>query len=56
MGNQILSQVDKKYKDIPVIVVSGMAGRENAIKKAVAIFGKTFDSEKLMATVKETIG
>ena len=47
---------NKKYKDIPVIVVSGMAGRDNAIKKAVAIFGKPFDAEKLMAAVKEAIG
>ncbi|NOY70015.1 MAG: response regulator [Deltaproteobacteria bacterium] len=46
----------KECKDIPVIVVSGMAGRDHSIKKAVGIFGKPFDPDKLMATVKETIG
>ncbi len=43
-------------KDTPVIVVSGLAGREHSIKKAVAYFTKPFDEKKLVETVKNTIG
>lgn len=43
-------------KDIPVIIISGLPGREHSIKKAVAYFGKPFDEDKLMETVKNEIG
>ena len=46
---------DKEFKDTPVIVISGMAGR-HAIKKAVAFLSKPFDTEKLLGIVKTTIG
>ena len=46
---------DETLKDIPVIVISGIAG-EHAIKKAVAYFSKPFDADKLLLTVKRTIG
>jgi len=46
----------KECKNIPVIVVSGLAGRAQSIKKAVGIFGKPFDSDKLLETVKKAIG
>lgn len=42
--------------DIPVIVISGLAGNKYAIQKAVASFTKPFDREELLKTVKETIG
>lgn len=46
---------DPDLKDIPVIVVSGMAGR-HAIKKAVAYISKPFDPDKLLMTVQRAIG
>lgn len=46
---------DPKYRDIPVLVVSGMAGK-HAVKKAVAYLAKPFDPDKLLAIVKKTIG
>ncbi len=46
---------EKELKDIPVIVISGLAGR-HAIKKAVAFLSKPFDRDKLLGIVKSTIG
>ena len=46
---------DERFKDIPVIVVSGLDGKY-AIKNAVAFVKKPFDREKLLETVKKTIG
>ena len=46
---------DKALKDTPVIVVSGIDG-DHAIKDAVAFVKKPFDPEKLIGTVKNTIG
>ncbi|MGD9240086.1 MAG: response regulator [Desulfobacterales bacterium] len=46
---------DKKLKDIPIIVVSGIDG-DHAIKDAVAFVKKPFDPEKLIGIVKNTIG
>ncbi len=46
---------DEEIKDIPVIVISGMAGR-HAIKKAVAYIAKPFDPDKLLGIVKKQIG
>ena len=50
-----LSQEDE-YKNIPVIVISGLAGNKYAIQKAVASFTKPFDREELLKTIKENIG
>jgi len=47
---------DSRFKDIPVIVISGIAGRHLAIKKPVAVFDKPIDKEDLLKTIKETIG
>ena len=46
---------DPDIKDIPVIVVSGLAG-QHAIQKAVAFVRKPFDPDKLLGIVKKTIG
>jgi CheY-like chemotaxis protein len=46
---------DSTLKDIPVIVISGMAGR-HAVKSAVAYVAKPFDPDKLLGIVKRTIG
>ncbi len=47
---------DKEFKDIPVIVVSGIPGRHLALPKPVAVFEKPIDRDKLRATVREAIG
>jgi CheY-like chemotaxis protein len=47
---------DNELKDIPIIVVSGMASRQLSIKKAVAYLSKPFDPDKLLAIVKKAIG
>ncbi len=46
---------DDALKNIPVIVISGMAGR-HAVKSAVAYIAKPFDPDKLLGIVKKTIG
>ena len=46
---------DKKLKDIPVIVVSGIDG-DHAIKDAVAFVRKPFDPDKLIGIVHGAIG
>jgi CheY-like chemotaxis protein len=45
-------------KDIPVIVISGLAKPHLAVKKAVAVVEKPFDREQLLLLkiVKDTIG
>ncbi len=56
-GTRFYRKLTKKEggKDIPVIIVSGLPGREHSIKKAIAYFGKPFDEDKLMETVKKAI-
>jgi CheY-like chemotaxis protein len=46
----------KEFKDLPVIVVSGIPGKHLAVKKPVAIFDKPIDRDRLIAVVKETLG
>jgi CheY-like chemotaxis protein len=43
-------------KNIPVIVISGLAKPHLAVKKAVAVVEKPFDREQLLKIVKDTIG
>ncbi len=50
-----LSQ-EKEFKNIPVIVISGLSGNKYAIIKAVASLTKPFDSDELLKIVKDTIG
>ncbi len=47
---------DNEHKNIPVIVISGLAGNKYAIPKAVASFTKPFDREELLKVVKEVLG
>lgn len=46
----------KEFKDIPVIVISGIPGRHLAVSKPVAVFEKPIDREALLSTIKKTIG
>ena len=47
---------DKTFKDVPVIVISGLPGRHLAVSKPVAVFEKPIDREQLLVTIKETLG
>lgn len=47
---------DKEFQDIPVIVISGLARAELAIKKAAATIKKPFDKDELLKIVKDVIG
>ncbi len=46
---------NKAFKDIPVIVISGLTGSKYSIPKAVAHLSKPFDPEELLRLVKEHI-
>lgn len=45
-----------EYKDVPVIVVSGLSGITHSIKSAVAVIKKPFEPEALLDVVRKTIG
>ena len=44
-----------EFKDVPVIVISGISG-QHAVRKAVAYISKPFDPDKLLGIVRKTIG
>ena len=46
---------DKAFKDIPVIVISGLSGSKYSIPKAVAHLNKPFDPDELLQLVREHI-
>ncbi|MBC15494.1 MAG: hypothetical protein CL942_00440 [Desulfovibrio sp.] len=46
---------DPKYKDVPVIVVSGLSGIHLAIKNAVASFKKPFNPQELLEAIRKTL-
>ena len=47
---------DRKLNEIPIIVISGIAGRHLAIRKPIAVFDKPIDKEALLEVIKKTIG
>ncbi len=47
---------EKEFKNIPVIVISGLSGNRYAIHKAVASLTKPFDKDVLLKIVTDTIG
>ncbi|MBF0241253.1 MAG: response regulator [Desulfamplus sp.] len=47
-----LSQ-DNELKNTPVIVISGLSGKDYAISKAVATLTKPFDKDELLSIIKE---
>ncbi|SLM28056.1 Two-component response receiver and regulator protein [Desulfamplus magnetovallimortis] len=57
-GPKFFRRISKQeeFKDIPVIVISGLASRHLSIGKAVTWLAKPFDPEKLIEIVKNTIG
>lgn len=44
------------FKDIPVIVISGLAGRNVAVGKAVPVFDKPIEEEGLLNKIAQLIG
>jgi len=46
----------KEFKNIPVIVISGVPSRHLAINKAIVSLSKPFDPEQLVGIIKNTIG
>jgi len=47
---------DKKLGSIPIIVVSGLAGRHLALKEPVAVFDKPIDPGEFVAAVERALG
>lgn len=47
---------DKELKETPIIVVSGLAGRDLAVRNPVAIFDKPIDPEEFLAAVNKATG
>jgi len=45
-----------QYKDIPVVVISGLPGIHRAIRKAVGTLSKPFTPEEVLAIVEEALG
>jgi len=45
----------KGLREIPVIVISGLAGRNVAVGKAVPVFDKPIDEEGLLEKISEMI-
>ena len=46
----------KEYRDIPVIVISGLPGRHLAVPHPVAVFDKPIDRAELLQAIKKEIG
>ena len=47
---------DKKHGKIPVIVVSGVPGRDLAIRKPAAVFDKPIDPDQFLEAVAAALG
>ena len=47
---------DKELKNTPIIVVSALAGRDLAVRKAKAVFDKPIDPDKFIAAIEEALG
>ncbi len=47
---------EEEFKDLPVIVISGLSGRHLSIRKAVAYLGKPFEPNELLDIIRKNIG
>ena len=47
---------DKELSRIPIIVVSGLAGRHLALREPVAVFDKPIDPDQFGAAVEKALG
>ena len=57
-GTDFYRQVRKEseFKEIPIIVVSGLPGRHLALPKPAAVFDKPIDPHELLKAVEKAIG
>jgi len=46
----------KELHDVPVIVISGLAGRHVAVGKSVPVFDKPIDKEGLLESIRDLLG
>jgi CheY-like chemotaxis protein len=46
----------KEFKNVPVIVISGIPGRHLAVSKPIAVFEKPIDRDALLVAIKGAIG
>ena len=44
------------FKDIPIIVISGLSGRHLAVKEPAAVFDKPINPDAFIAAVKKALG
>ena len=49
------SITEKNLKDIPVIVISGLAGRDIAVSKSVPVFEKPIEKEALLEAIHQIL-
>jgi len=47
---------DPEFKEVPVIVISGLSSNKYAVKDAVANIDKPFKPDQILSLVQETIG
>jgi len=47
---------DREFADVPIIVISGIAGRHLAIRKPFAVLDKPIDRQHLLDVVRDAIG
>ena len=47
---------EKEFRDMPILVISGMAGRHLSIRKVVGHLAKPFDPDEMVALIREAIG
>lgn len=47
---------DKELGQVPIIVVSGLAGRHLAIREPVAVFDKPIEPEEFLEAVNKALG
>lgn len=47
---------EEAYKNIPILVISGLPGRHLSIKKAIGYISKPFDPDKVLGLVRSAIG
>lgn len=48
-------QKGKEFAETPVIIVSGLPGRQLAVKKAAAVFDKPIDPDEFIAAVEKAL-
>ncbi|MCF8068560.1 MAG: response regulator [Desulfobacterales bacterium] len=47
---------DNEYKDIPVIVISGLSSIKHSIRNIVGYLGKPFEADEVLALTKKALG